>query len=201
MLYQIALFLHITGALLLFIAVGLEWLGLTRLRRAERVEQVQEVGALLRVLGKLFPLSSLLILGGGLYMTITAWGFAHAWLDAALVFVALMSVLGPRVSGPRMAAIGKAAFTLPPGPVPASLRAQISDPVLVLVTRTTALLTWGIVFLMTVKPDLLVTLATLGSTLVLGLLSARGALRAERKPSLEPAEQHTQREMSQSARR
>ena len=201
MLYQIALFIHITGALLLFIAVGLEWLGLNRLRRAERVEQVQEVSALLRVLGKLFPFSTPLILVGGLYMAFTVWGFALAWLDAALALVVVMGILGQRVSGPRMAAIGKMAFTQPHGPLPIGLRERITDPVLVFVTRTTALLTWGIVFLMTVKPALLGTLATLGVALVLGLLCARAALQAGRKPTPEPAEQYIQHELSESARR
>jgi hypothetical protein len=199
MLYHIALFVHITGALLLFIAVGVEWFGLNRLRRAERVEQVQEVCALLRVLGKLFPLSALLILGGGLYMAITVWGFTLAWVDAALILVVAFSIIGQKVSGPRMAAIGKAAFTLPHGPLPASLRARTTDPVLVFVTRTTTLLGWGIVFLMTVKPDLLGTMATLGVTLVIGLCCAQVALRAGHTLPPVSEERADQREMSESA--
>jgi hypothetical protein len=134
-------------------------------------------------------------------MAITVWGFALAWLDAALALVVIMGLLGQRVSGPRMAAIGKLAFTLPHGPLPIGLRERIADPVLVCVTRTTALLTWGIVFLMTVKPALPGTLATLGVALVLGLLSARAALRAEHEPSPEPAEQFNQPQVSEPARR
>src|SRR5690348_15200884 len=103
MWYQLALFVHITGAIVLFISLGLEWLGLNRVRRAERVEQVREVSTMLRGLEKLFPVSAVLILTGGLYMAITAWGFAHAWIDAALVTVIAMTVLGNLLSGRRLA--------------------------------------------------------------------------------------------------
>jgi len=41
-LYSLALFLHIVGALGLFIALGLEWTGLWYLRRAGTAEQAQQ---------------------------------------------------------------------------------------------------------------------------------------------------------------
>jgi len=58
MLYHLALFVHISGAVLWFIGLGLEWLGLNRLRQARRVEQVREISALLAVLERLFPSAS-----------------------------------------------------------------------------------------------------------------------------------------------
>ncbi len=180
MWYQLALFAHISGAIVLFISLGLEWLGLNRLRQAQRVEQVREVSALLRIMEKLFPISTVLILGGGLYMAITAWGFAHAWIDAALIAVIAMTVLGNVISGRRLAAIGMTAFKEPDGPLPARLREQTTDPVLVLWSRLSALLGWWIVFLMTLKPSLLGTLASLGVALALGVVAAQASQRALR---------------------
>lgn len=201
MWYQLALFVHITGAIMLFISLGLEWLGLNRLRRAERVEQVREVSALLRVLGTLFPISTVLILGGGLYMAITAWSFTLAWLDAALAGVVAMTVLGNVLSARRLATIGQMAFTTPDGPLPPSLRARTTDPVLVFWSRIGVLIGWWIVFLMTLKPALLGTLVALGIAVALGACFAYLSQRALRHQPTFPAQTSVNREVAQSARR
>jgi len=201
MWYQVALFVHITGALMLFISLGLEWFGLTRLRRAEHVEQVRELSALLRVLGKLIPSSIVLILGGGLYMAITVWGFAFAWLDAALTAVVVMTVLGNVLSSRRLAAIGQMAFTAPDGPLSPDLRARTTDPVLIFWSRIGVLIGWWIVFLMTLKPALLGTLVSLGVALVLGACFAHLSQRALRHQPLDPAQTLVNPEVAQSARR
>ncbi len=201
MLYQIALFVHITGAIILFISLGLEWLGVSRLRRAERVEQVREVSALLRVLGSLFPISTVFILGGGLYMAITAWSLTLAWLDAALVTVLVTAVLGTLLSERRMAAIGQMAFTQPAGPISARLRARTTDPVLLFWSRISALLGWWIVFLMVLKPDLLGTMSSLGVAVVLGACFALLSQRALRNQPLDPSQTIISRELPEAARR
>lgn len=201
MLYHIALFVHISGAVLFFIGLGLEWLGLNRLRRAERVEQVREVSALLHVLERLFPLSVVLLLSGGLYMTITTWGFTLAWLDAALVTMVALPILGPRVHGRRLALISQMASAQPDGPLSASLHAQTIDPVLVFWSRLIAFLGWWIIFLMTFKPDLLGTLAALGVAVVLGVLFALLAQRTLRKQPPVSAPLGANQEGTPSARR
>jgi len=201
MLYHLALFVHISGAVLWFIGLGLEWLGLNRLRQAERVEQVREVSELLHVLQRLFPLSVVLLLGGGLYMTITTWGFTLAWLDAALVTLTALPIVGPRVHGLRLTRIRQMALAQPDGPLSASLRAQTTDPVLVFWSRIVALLGWWMVFLMTLKPDLLGTLAAMGVAVVLGVLFALLAQRTLRKQFPVSAPTGANQEVSQSARR
>jgi hypothetical protein len=197
MLYHIALFVHISGALLFFIGLGLEWLGLNRLRRAQRVEQVRELSALLQVLERLFPLSVVLLLAGGLYMTITTWGFTLAWLDAALVTMLALPILGPRVHGRRLTRIRQTALAEPDGPLSASLRVQMRDPVLVYWSRVVALLGWWIVFLMTLKPDLFGTLAALGMALALGVFLALRVQRALRKQPPASAAAAANQEVSQ----
>lgn len=201
MLYHIALFVHISGAVLFFIGLGLEWLGLNRLRQAKRVEQVREVSALLQVLERLFPLSVVLLLGGGLYMTITTWGFTLAWLDAALITLVVLPILGPRVHGRRLTRIRQTALAEPDGPLSASLRARTTDSVLIFWSRIVALLGWWIVFLMTIKPDLFGTLAALGMAVLLGVFFARLAQRTLRKQPLVSAPPEANQEVAQSARR
>ena len=201
MLYHIALFVHVSGAVLFFIGLGLNWLGLNRLRRAERVEQVREMSALLHMLRPLFPISVVLLLSGGLYMTITVWGFTLAWLDAALVMLPALPILGPRVNGRRLTRIRQAALTQPDGPLSAGLRAQTTDPVLVYWSRLVALLGCWMVFLMTIKPDLPGTLAALGVALALGVFFALLAQRALRKQPSVSAPTGANQEVSQAATR
>jgi hypothetical protein len=199
MLYHIALFVHISGAVLFFIGLGLNWLGLNRLRRAERVEQVREVSALLQVLHRLFPISIVLLMSGGLYMTITTWGFTLAWLDAALVTLSALPIVGPRVNGRRLTLIRQRALAEPDGPLSTSLRTQTRDPVLVFWSRLAALLGWWMVFLMTLKPDLSGTLAALVAAVVLGVFFALLAHRALRIQPPVSAPTVANQEVSQSA--
>ena len=65
--YSIVLYVHIVGALGLFVALGLEWTALARLRGAATAEEARgALGALgpTRVIG---PLSLAAILVAGLY--------------------------------------------------------------------------------------------------------------------------------------
>ncbi len=199
--YHIALFVHISGAVLFFIGLGLNWLGVNRLRRTERVEQVREVSALLQVLHRLFPISVVLLMSGGLYMTITTWGFTLAWLDAALVTLAALPIVGPSVNGRRLTLIRQTALADPDGLLSARLRAQTRDPVLVFWSRLAALLGWWMVFLMTLKPDLSGTLAALVVAVVLGVFFTLLAQRALRKHPPVSAPTLANQEVSQSARR
>ncbi|HXW01245.1 MAG TPA: hypothetical protein VEC93_22735, partial [Anaerolineae bacterium] len=108
--YSIALFLHIVGALGFFVMLGLEWVSLMSLRRVTTIEQVHEwlnAFGLLRWMG---PISGGIILLSGFYMTATAWG-GVAWIGIAMVAIILIVVLGAALTGPRLAAIGRAAAT------------------------------------------------------------------------------------------
>ena len=73
MLYSIALFLHVVGALGLFITLGLEWTSLSRLRGAASVEQVREWLPVLGALRKIGGPSALTLLVSGIYMMATVW--------------------------------------------------------------------------------------------------------------------------------
>jgi hypothetical protein len=56
------------------------------------------------------------------------------------------------------------------GPIPSTLRQRLDDPLLWASLRIRTAITLGIVFLMTVKPDLLGSLLTIGLAAVLGLV-------------------------------
>jgi hypothetical protein len=80
-LYSVALFLHIVGALTLFALLAIEGVSLRQGVGAARVN---------RILG---PISAVLILVPGLYMSATSWGW-QGWILASFATYVLIAVLG-----------------------------------------------------------------------------------------------------------
>jgi hypothetical protein len=177
--YTFALFAHILGVLGLFIGVGLQWISVLRFRRAQFVAQVREWTSLTSLLEVLMPAASLVILVAGSYMTVTTWGWRTPWIDVSLA--ALILVLAPMgaMNTHRLKAIQTAAEAAAlTGTIPAELQRQITNPVLWTLVQTSGLTLVGVVFLMTIKPDLVGSLITLAVALVLGVGSARVFPRA-----------------------
>ena len=135
--YSIALFLHIVGALLLFVLLTVEGLTLRQGTIGARFN---------RIFG---PISALLILVPGLYLVASGAGWS-GWVEAGLTTWVLIAVIGA-ITGISL------------------LRGRMS--------LRTAAISWSarvgmavaVVFIMTVKPDLLVSSIAVGFGLVAGL--------------------------------
>jgi hypothetical protein len=174
--YTIALFLHITGALGLFAAIGVEWTSLPRLRRTASLEQAR---LWLGVLGSLGPIggpSALVLLVTGIYMMVTVWRGA-AWPGIGLIAMVLIAVLGGVLTGRRVGSIARALPTQA-GPLPPALAERLRDPVLVLSARLRAALALGVVFIMCTKPGMAGSLTAMGAALVIGLAAGLPAVQA-----------------------
>ena len=167
MLYSVALFVHILGALGLFMALGLEWAGLRQLRRAATAEQARAWLSAVAVLPRLYAPAAIAILLSGLYMVATAWSWTAGWPGVALAALVLLAAFGAALTGPRMASIGRAAVEI--GPVSPALRQRLRDPILWTSIQTRVAIAVGIVFLMTVKPALGGALLAIGVAALLGL--------------------------------
>lgn len=168
--YSFALFLHIVGALGLFIALGLEWTSLWYLRRATSAEQVNQWLPIFALLRRVYPVSWAAILLPGFYMTATAWRGA-AWISIAFAAIILIVVIGVVLTGRRVPAIGRA-VAMESGPLSPTLRQQLRDPLLWVSIQVRLAIAVGIVFLMSVKPGPGEALLALGLAVVLGLASA-----------------------------
>jgi len=175
--YAIALFLHIVGALGLFVALALEWTSLLLLRRATTTEQVRERMRLASGVRGVSGASLATLLVSGLYLTATVWG-GVAWIGVALGAMVLMALLGAVLSGPRMAAIGQAVAHGSLAPVP--------DPLLWVSIQIRLAVALGIVFLMTFKPSLVGSLLIIAVAAVLGLIAALPAVVAGRSKNQPP---------------
>ena len=146
-LYSVALFLHIVGALLLFVLLAVEGFSLRIGRSAARFNQA--VG----------PVSALLVLVPGLYMMASSWGW-KAWIGVGITGWVAIAILG--------------AFT---GIM--LLRGRMSLRAAGLSWAVRVGLAVGVVFVMTVKPDLVFATAAVIAFGLAGVLAA-WALDAQR---------------------
>ena len=183
-LYPIALFLHVIGAIGYFVGMGIWLFGLAGLRQARRVEHVRALTSLVGRSGPLFGISVLLILVAGLYMALTAWGLQTGWIAVALISLVLIAPLATAIIEPRRRAIDRLAREAPDGAPPESLRQRTHDPVLATTLQTVTALLLGIVFLMTNKPSLMVSLIVMAVALALGLASGALVSRPRRTQEL-----------------
>jgi hypothetical protein len=145
-------------------------MSLRNLRLATNTAQVYEWMRIARGIQRLGGGSMAAILVSGFYMMAVAHLDA-AWLVVAFGALIMLGLLGAGVTGRRMAAIqrfiGTETETISP-----SLHQMLHQPLLWIVIQTRVALAFGIVFLMTVKPDLSGSLLAIGVATILGLASA-----------------------------
>jgi hypothetical protein len=168
--YSIALFLHIGGALGFFAVLDLEWMSLRQLRRATTAEQVREWLSISSSVGRVAMLSMLTLFGSGIYMVVTVWG-GIAWIVISLGSLVVLGVIATHLIRGRMAAI-RHDITSETGTLSPALYDSLHHPALWIAIQIRVAVALGIVFLMTVKPDLIGSLLTIGIAAVLGLVSA-----------------------------
>jgi hypothetical protein len=175
--YKVALFIHVVSVLALFTAAGIEITGMVGLRRSATVETVRAWARGTAFLGRVFPISSVVILLSGIFMMVAAWPRNTPWAITALVALVVLAILGGAINGKRLEAIHVAAEAAPAGPVPATLRQQINDPVLWTAVQTMTVGALGIVYLMTVKPGWVASVVCMLIAFAIGVASAQPAWR------------------------
>ena len=169
-LYSIAVFLHVVGALGLFVGIGLEQVSLFSLRRATTTTQARDWLAVLGGLRRVDAPSGLTILVTGFYMMFTRWGH-QAWIGLAILGMVAMAILSIGITARRAAGI-KTTLIDSNGPISSELRARLHDRALHASASFRAAIALGIVFNMTVKPATAGAVAALGVALILGGLAA-----------------------------
>jgi small-conductance mechanosensitive channel len=170
MWYTLALFVHVLGAIGLFVAVSLIVVAFVRMRRASTVEQVREWASVANVAGKSLVFISLVILAPAVYLVILAWGFATPWVMASLITFIVLAIMGAAVNGRTIERVVAMARAAAPGPIPDELRTQLLAPRLWIAEAVRLALLVGILGLMTLKPDLVGSLLILVGMLLLGII-------------------------------
>ncbi len=176
--YSIALFLHVVGAIGIFVALGLEWTGLWQIRSATTPQQVGGWMRILKSVRKFGFASMLAAVMTGIYMMVTVWG-GEAWITVTVGSLVLMIALAQVVTAPRMMAIGRA-LASEKAPLSQAFYSLANQPLLWISIQTRAALALGIIFLKIAKPDLGGSLITIGVAIVLGVAFALPMPRRER---------------------
>jgi hypothetical protein len=180
--YAILLFLHVSGAILIFTGIATLIFGVAAMRLASNVDQVRAIARPLLVGRKIglehisvidvFTIVGIVLTDAtGLYMA-TNWGFGRGWVEVAIASFALMAPVGPLVINPRLQAIGRAADATTPGPLDGSLLSRTHDPLLAAALLSLTAWLLGIVFLMTTKPELATAVVAMVVALGLGLAAS-----------------------------
>lgn len=170
-LYTLALFLHIVGAIGTFIGVGVWLVAAEALWRTRRVEQVRTLTRLVQPSGVIAIVSILLLGIAGFYMAFTAWGEQATWIIVATISFVLLAPFGAFVIDPRLRALARAAAAAPDGPLPSAMAARTRDPLVGVGLCVYISVLLGIVFLMTNKPALEVSILAIVVATVLGLVA------------------------------
>jgi hypothetical protein len=171
-IYSIVKYIHIISDITLFIGVGAQILCLAALRRATRFEQVHSFLGLITISNRVGVGGSLLTIISGVYMAITVWTFQVPWIIVALGSIAL--IIGPVVGfivEPRTKVLTKAAQEASEGPLSSTMIDVIQDRMFGVGLQTNLAVVLGIVFLMTIKPDMTTAIITMGTAVILGFAS------------------------------
>ncbi len=167
---SIALFLHIVGALGFFVALGLEWTGLSQIRSAMTIEPVRAWMGVLKNVRKVGFVSMLTTVITGLYMVV-AYGSAPGWIIVTMGSLVLVIALAQGLTAPHMTPIGRALFT-GKGQFSPAFHYLANHPLLWISIQTRVAIALGIVFLKVAQPGLGGSLLTIGVAIVLGIASA-----------------------------
>jgi hypothetical protein len=167
MLYYIALFFHILGALFFAAVLAIEWFCIFNFRRSINIESIR-----LNILNyskfKLIEHSAItVILVPGFYMMTEVWKGA-IWIIMGFAGMVLLAVIGITITNRIMRNIKKKLecedYTLQ------ELNNLLNNNLFInsIKIRTTIFL--GIIFLMAVKPDLAASIITLLVSIIAGLI-------------------------------
>lgn len=179
--YAIALFLHVMGAITLFIGVALELAIAARMRSATTLGQVREALWYGGIINRSLTIAPAVILLAGLYLMVTAWGASFAWLNVSLVVFIVLAVIGATVNAQHFASLGQAAFSATGDAIPDTVRAKINDARAHGFVVTMTALATAIVFMMTTKPNLVGALIAVAVAFVAGLFISQATAPTAQK--------------------
>jgi hypothetical protein len=182
-MYDVALFLHLLGVVLLVGAVTTTLVATLRAQTATSVGQLRTLTAVSKKIDVVIGPATLLILASGLYMVARHGDdggirWTSGWVDVAIAIFLLMSVLGPTVEAGHARRLLQAVRDLPDGPVPADVDVLRRSPLATYVSLFGASQIVAFLYLMTNKPGLGGSLIACGIAAAVSVLIATLRLRS-----------------------
>lgn len=176
--YSVELFLHVVGVVIVFAGYGALLFATATMRLAKRTEEVRATARIfagrkvgfeyISVIDLVVIAGGVLLIVAGVEMASSVWGFSRGWVAVSIATIAAIGLVGAFVLSPRLRRISVLASQTPDGPLPESLRALTHDPLLAttLYAATGGLL--GVLFLMTNKPSLSISVGVIALAVALG---------------------------------
>lgn len=165
--YRVVVFCHVLAAMGLFAALAVEWVSLRYVRASTSYEAAREWSGLFKLLVPLGMPATLVALASGIYLATTISVWELGWVKLAVPTLVAVAIAGA-VVGPRRNRL-QAAVAKGTGPLPRYLVAQLQHPLLVASWRVRFALLAGLLFGMTVKPDLRGNVVSMAGALLVGL--------------------------------
>lgn len=177
----VELFIHIVGVIGVFIGFGTLLLGVLFLGRARDIDEARAVARAL-TLGRRIGLeyvsvidaivvgSVLLIAATGLHMASYTGDWRSGWVKVAIATFMLLAPVGPLVINPRLHAVARA--TQGDQASLETYRSRLRDPWLSISLRTAFGVLVGLVFLMAVKPSLILSGVAILAAALIGAMSS-----------------------------
>jgi hypothetical protein len=182
-LYDLALFAHLMGLVSLFGGFVLMQRAGSKLRVSATWEEVRQWMSLLRQVRGMTLGGTLMLLAGGVYMTIQSWDFGAPWIVVGSTIIVLFPLLGGLVIGKGMERLGKRAGGSS-GPIAAADRIALADPSVWATALGIHMASLGMVWVMTSKPGWAMSV---GLPLGMGIVGAViGARKARAQATAEP---------------
>lgn len=167
-LHSLLIFLHVAGGVGIFVALGIEAVGLSRLRRADDRADAATWMAVLALAARVAPVAMLTMLASGIVMMIDTWG-PQPWIQVALAAVIVMLAAAGFVAGRAQRRL-REALADEAGAGLAAARGAIAA--LTVSLRFRAAVGTGILGLMTIKPALPLSLFIMAAALAPGLVAS-----------------------------
>ncbi len=174
--YLIVLFVHITSALVLFMAMAIEWVGITKLQHTANREQVDEWVNSILPLKYLFMSVGTFLLITGAYMVSAKWNWS-AWIIVSMLLWLFLFLHITLVTGKRVEKLNKL-LKSDSQLSNTELQAYINNLSLINLLQSEIAVGLGQIFIMTVKPDLVGSVCVVIVAIILGILP----LLTKRKP-------------------
>jgi hypothetical protein len=170
--YTLVLFLHLCSLLGAICTAALLHFAEARLREADTVAAIRVWSRMIGKGAKVFPLALLLLTGTGAYLVDRRWTWSAGWIEAGLTGVVALFVVGAGVVGGRSRALRRELRDAADGALPPRLAYVAREHVGGIASWTNTGLALGIVFVMTTKPALPGSLASLVVAAGLGAVVA-----------------------------
>ena len=174
MVQSLILFVHVASAMGIVAALGIEGLVLLQLGRARSAREVQSALGSFRYVRRVGAAGLIATILSGSDLATVVWQWQGPWIGIAFILLVVNAIIGAVMTGRGAAALGRATAT------PAAEETLDAERSMGMLRASFALrvsLILGIVFLMTVKPALELSLFAAAGAVALGLALGLPALR------------------------